>query len=502
MASTQSLKVEKLFSVKDYVCVVSGGGTGIGLMITQALAANAKVYITGRRMEVLENAAKTHSPDDAGQIIPIGPCDVTSKEQLEKLVQDISCKEKHINLLVANAGIAGPKGIPEASDATQLANDLWKSESPPEWADVFNTNVTSVYFTTLAFLPLLQASQNHPDHATRSPSVIVISSMSGIIRNSQGHFAYNAAKGATVHLSKLMSSEFEKANIRVNSIAPGYFPSEMTAKSRNEDSNKSHLPDEKVQDKGHVPAERPGSDAEMGMAALFLCKNNYVNGQVVAVDGGAKLYHIKPGLTTMSFDPLDELLELENTFYKEGYDLGIHDGSRTGRIEGRLFGLTSAFEKFSTMGNLHGRSVIWSARLSTPRLANTKSENDPNALATNELPTASPAISQGIGPAGRELKGEVPQIHPHNPRLEKHIQTLYALTEPASLSTDNTEDAVSDFNDRLKRAEGKAKIIERLLDEDSAGRGSPQGDGDLEMDFTSSHAKPSERNGGIGDDLL
>ncbi|CAL8582520.1 hypothetical protein XPA_008176 [Xanthoria parietina] len=287
MAATHSLQVEKLFSVKDYVCVVSGGGTGIGLMITQALAANgAKVYITGRRMEVLENAAKTHSPGDAGQIIPVGPCDVTSKEQLEKLVQDISSKEKHINLLVANAGIAGPKGIPESSDATQLSKDLWSSESPPEWASVFNTNVTSVYFTTVAFLPLLQASQDHPDHATRSPSVIVISSMSGIMRNSQGHFAYNAAKGATVHLSKLMSSEFEKANIRVNSIAPGYFPSEMTAKSKDEDSNKSNLPDEKVQEKGHVPAERPGSDQEMAMAALFLCKNHYVNGEVIAVDGG------------------------------------------------------------------------------------------------------------------------------------------------------------------------------------------------------------------------
>ncbi|KAL8691182.1 MAG: hypothetical protein Q9218_003532 [Villophora microphyllina] len=287
MASTDSLKVEKLFSVKGYVCLVTGGGTGIGLMGAQALAANgAKVYITGRRMEVLENAAKTHSPGEAGgEIIPVGPCDVTSKEDLEKLVKDISSKEKHINLLVANAGISGPKGIPEASDATKLSNDLWKSESPPEWADVFNTNVTAVYFTTVAFLPLLQASQDHPSHSLRSPSVIVISSMSGIMRNSQGHFAYNAAKGATVHLSKLMSSEFEKANIRINSIAPGYFPSEMTAKSSNED-NKSELPHEKVKEKGHVPAERPGSDEEMAMAMLFLCKNVYVNGQVIPVDGG------------------------------------------------------------------------------------------------------------------------------------------------------------------------------------------------------------------------
>ncbi|KAL8676233.1 MAG: hypothetical protein Q9186_007234 [Xanthomendoza sp. 1 TL-2023] len=287
MASTHSLKAQKLFSVHGYVCVITGGGTGIGLMHAQALAANgAKVYITGRRMDVLKNAAETHTPDGDGEIIPIGPCDVTSKEDLERLVKDISSKEKHIDLLIANAGISGPKGVPEASDATQLSKDLWSAESPPEWADVFNTNVTSVYFSTVAFLPLLQASQGHPDRAERSPSVIVISSMSGIMRNSQGHFSYNAAKGATVHLAKLMSSEFEKAKIRVNSIAPGYFPSEMTAKDRNEDSNKSHLPDETVKEKGHVPAERPGSDEEMAMAMLFLCKNVYVNGEVIAVDGG------------------------------------------------------------------------------------------------------------------------------------------------------------------------------------------------------------------------
>jgi len=73
MASTSDLRVEKLFSVKDFVCVVTGGGTGIGLMATQALSANgAKVYITGRREEAVENASKTHEPTDksGGKIIP------------------------------------------------------------------------------------------------------------------------------------------------------------------------------------------------------------------------------------------------------------------------------------------------------------------------------------------------------------------------------------------------------------------------------------------------
>ncbi len=226
--------------------------------------------------------------------------------ELEKLIQDLSSKEKYLNLLsmlsfllsivicelstdrsslsVTNAGISGPKAPPDSTSARELHDKLWQGESVEDWADVLKTNVTSVYFTTLAFLPLLQASIGDK-HPPRSPSVIVISSMSGIMRNSQGHFAYNAAKGATVHLSKLMSAEFEKAEVRVNSIAPGYFPSELTMKESGDD-NKTHMPVEKVKEKGHVPAERPGSDEEMAQAVIFLSKNMYVNGEVIAVDGG------------------------------------------------------------------------------------------------------------------------------------------------------------------------------------------------------------------------
>ena len=187
------------------------------------------------------------------------------------------------NALVANAGISGPKAEPDESHAGKLKQKLWDNESFAEWNDVMNTNVTSVYFTTLAFLPLLQAACDNKGHL--HSSVIVISSMSGIMRDAQGHFSYNASKGATIHLAKLMSAEFQKTGIRVNSIAPGYFPSEMSAKDSNEE-NKSHLPDEKVQEKGHVPAERGGHDEEMAQAMLFLAKNRYVSGEIIAVDGG------------------------------------------------------------------------------------------------------------------------------------------------------------------------------------------------------------------------
>ncbi|ORY09157.1 hypothetical protein BCR34DRAFT_487756 [Clohesyomyces aquaticus] len=284
MAKTSDLRAEKLFSVKDYVCVVTGGGSGIGLMSAQALAANgAKVYITGRRNEALGKAADFHGPTEGGQIIPIGPCDVTKKADLERLHDELASKEKHINLLICAAGISGTKAEPDQEKATSMKDKLWKNETFQQWSETYNTDVSSVYFTTVALLPLLQAGTEIYGHL--SASVIVISSMSGIMRESQGHFSYNAAKGGTVHLTKLMSAEFQKIRVRVNSIAPGYFPSEMTTKESGNDQ-KSQLPNEKVQEKGHVPMGRAGSDGEMAQAVLFLTKNSYVNGEIIAVDGG------------------------------------------------------------------------------------------------------------------------------------------------------------------------------------------------------------------------
>ncbi|KAL5422412.1 hypothetical protein PMIN04_004740 [Paraphaeosphaeria minitans] len=213
----------------------------------------------------------------------LGPCDVTKKDDLENLYQELSKREKCINLLIAAAGISGEKAEPDTENAADLKSKLWNNESFEGWNDTYNTDVTSVYFSVVALLPLLQAATE--SHGHLSASVIVISSMSGIMRHAQGHFSYNSAKGATVHLTKLMSAEFQKARIRVNSIAPGYFPSEMTTQESDK-NQKSQLPDSKIQDKGHVPMGRAGADEEMAQAVLFLTKNAYVNGEIIAVDGG------------------------------------------------------------------------------------------------------------------------------------------------------------------------------------------------------------------------
>ena len=169
--------------------------------------------------------------------------------------------------------------------------------------------------------------------------------------------------------------------------------------------------------------------------------------------------------STKEDDPFDSLLALEDSFYKEGYDLGLSDGNRAGLIEGRLFGLEKGFDKYASMGKLYGRAVIWTGRLPTSRdtpvsdgqdASPADAESSSKGLAVQE---SDGAVQSGVRKLQRRTI--VPGL-PVNTRLEKHVRTLYALTEPESLSTDNNENSVSEFDDRFNRAEGKFKVIEKL----------------------------------------
>ncbi|KAL6879201.1 hypothetical protein J3F83DRAFT_725423 [Trichoderma novae-zelandiae] len=289
MASTESLKGQALFDLSGKVALVTGGGSGIGLMAAQALAANgAKVYICGRTKEKLDTAASTHGANAPGEIIPV-QADITSKEGIRSLVDELQKREKCLCILVNNAGISGAThAVAEAKSAAELKKSLFDDDkvSFDDWLGVYRTNVAAVYFTTAALLPLLQKStESHPGW---SATVINISSISGLVKTSQHHFSYNTSKGATEHLTRMMAAEFAAAGlkIRVNSIAPGVFPSEMTTDGSDE-RQKSQL--EKGEYEGKIPANRPGKDEDMAQAVLFLAGNQFVNGQRVVVDGGHTL---------------------------------------------------------------------------------------------------------------------------------------------------------------------------------------------------------------------
>ena len=213
-----SLEAANLFNVKCLVAVITGGGTGIGLMMTKALALNGahKVYIVGRRKEVLEAAAK-ESPH--GNIIPIDG-DVTSKDTLESIASRIEKEVGYINVLIANSGIGGPRTFsltPETS-LEDYQSALW-NQSFDEYTATFAVNTSAVFFCIAAFLKLLDAG-NDKGNVEQKSQVIATSSVGGFHRRPKG-YAYGQSKAATTHLMKQMATNLAPFGIRSNVIAPG-----------------------------------------------------------------------------------------------------------------------------------------------------------------------------------------------------------------------------------------------------------------------------------------
>ena len=195
-------------------------------------------------------------------------------------------------------------------------------------------------------------------------------------------------------------------------------------------------------------------------------------------------------LSTMDDDVFGDLLSLENRFYREGYHMGVEDGSRAGLIEGRFFGLEKGFDKYVWSGKMHGQVNIWANRLPfSPKYEKSNTSHQGNDIIERQQAGESQENQslQQDEAYGVTLKS-LPSL-PKAERLAKHTRILYALVEPSSLSTSNDEDAVSNFDDRLKRAEGKVKIIEKAIAEsksitsvsDEIGNGRAQrGDGGME----------------------
>ncbi|KAI0338890.1 NAD(P)-binding protein [Trametopsis cervina] len=290
---TSSLQLSEVFDLKGRVAVVTGGGTGIGWMIAQGLATNGvKVYITGRRKEVLEKSiASFERQDGSGEIIPIA-MDVTNRDSITAAQKEVQAKEGKLHILVNNAGQSGPvstffndTSAPEHQSAETLGQALFQNESFDQWAQLYTINSASIFFVTTAFLGLL--AKGSEDRAQYTSCVINISSISGHMKLAQNHFAYNSSKAATAHLTKMMATEFALKNIpvRVCGIAPGVYESEMTAARLANNPKAVNSVGLGIQP---VPADRPGTAHEMVGTVIFLASpaGCYTNGQEIVVDGG------------------------------------------------------------------------------------------------------------------------------------------------------------------------------------------------------------------------
>lgn len=142
----------------------------------------------------------------------------------------------------------------------------------------------------------------------------------------------------------------------------------------------------------------------------------------------------------MSEDPFQELLGLEDEFYKEGYDAGVADSAYAGMIEGKVFGIEKGYEKAMELAKLHGRALVWQARLLNRSTGDSSSSSSLGAL-----------------PSLESL--------PSNSRLQKNIENLLTITSRDKLLTDNSDEAVTEFDDKVARAKAKAKIIANVVGE-------------------------------------
>ena len=142
---------------------------------------------------------------------------------------------------------------------------------------------------------------------------------------------------------------------------------------------------------------------------------------------------------------LDSLLNLEDDFYTSGHAQGLQDGLRQSRFESRVFGVEQGFQKGIVMGRLQARAKLWSARLGVPQ----EKEIHTDAAGEDALKTLPPLKAQ------ERLQKT----------LEKHLERLLAYVDPSTLSPANTDDDVAEFDDRLKKALAKVKVIERMIGE-------------------------------------
>lgn len=239
-------------SLSGQVALVTGGGTGIGKAIAQAmLAEGAKTIIVGRKEEVLKKAQT-----ELGSGVEIMVCDVTQEDQVDEVYKNIMSSHGRFDILINNAGIT--------KDNLLLRMDY------ESWKKVLDINLNSCFnLTKAAVKEFLKKKKG---------SIINISSIVGIKGNA-GQSNYAASKGGINSFTKSIALELGSRNIRCNAIAPGFIETEMTDQIDKKNLNNWI---------NSIPLKRAGSVEDVANLCCFLGsdKSSYITGQIIKVDGG------------------------------------------------------------------------------------------------------------------------------------------------------------------------------------------------------------------------
>ena len=249
--STPALQV----NLSDKTAIVTGASQGLGKAVAQTLAANgARVACVARNVDKLNQTVQ--QIQEAGGEAEAFACDVTERESVDGLVDQVVEQWEKLDILVNNAGITRDTLLPRMSD--------------DEWDTVINTNLRGCFlFTRAASRYMMRA---------RYGRIINMSSVSGIIGN-PGQTNYSASKAGLIGLTRSLSRELAGRKVTVNAVAPGFIESDMTAA----------LGDMIIDEvKKRIPAKRLGTADDVAAAVLFLAGDAaaYITGHVLTVDGG------------------------------------------------------------------------------------------------------------------------------------------------------------------------------------------------------------------------
>ncbi|KAI0641326.1 NAD-P-binding protein [Trametes meyenii] len=306
-AVLNSVTASNLFDLTGVVAVVTGGGTGIGLMISSTLVANgATVYIIGPAQGALDKIAGVYN-DAAAKLNKPGRMygiegDVKRKSEATRLADEVGKREKHITVLFNNAGVhSGSYTKPSTTSAEDYRKAYFDGVSEEAFDHNLKTNAVGPYWLTFAFLPLLEKWKESPGAARFAPQVVMTSSMNGWTKDPATagfSFPYMYSKSAIGHATSSLAHELLPLGIRVNGIAPGFFVTEMSAPGTADGTGQSRLPphyplsiDVPVSHPLEASGPRAGTIKDMGALALFLVANWFVDGETVLIDGGTLLKH-------------------------------------------------------------------------------------------------------------------------------------------------------------------------------------------------------------------
>jgi gluconate 5-dehydrogenase len=257
----------KNFSLEGKVAWITGASYGLGLAYAVAFAeSGAKIVFNDINQDLVDKGLEEYKK--RGIEVYGAVCDVTNEEQVQKFVADVKEKVGSIDILVNNAGII--KRIP------------MHEMSLKEWNQVINVDLTGPFVCSKAVLPDMMEK--------RSGKIInACSMMSEFGRETVS--AYAAAKGGLKMLTRNICSEYGQYNIQCNAIGPGYIATPQTAPLRKRQEDGSMHPfDRFIRSK--TPAQRWGKTEDLMGLAVFLASpaSDFINGQVVYIDGGISAY--------------------------------------------------------------------------------------------------------------------------------------------------------------------------------------------------------------------